>query len=158
MSARLLLVVAILSTIGCDRVTKHFAAETMAGAATRSYLADTVRLGYVENPGGFLGVGATLPPAARVGVFTIGTGVMLLVVVVAALRAGWQGLPLFGVAFLVAGGLSNWADRLVRGTVVDFLNVGIGPVRTGVFNVADVAVMFGAILIVVSQIRSDDHR
>ena len=35
-------------------------------------------------------------------------------------------------------------DRVTRGSVVDFLNVGVGPVRTGVFNVADVAIMVGA--------------
>jgi signal peptidase II len=28
-------------------------------------------------------------------------------------------------------------------SVVDFLNVGIGPLRTGIFNVADVAIMVG---------------
>jgi signal peptidase II len=53
----------------------------------------------------------------------------------------------------VAGGASNWIDRAVRGSVVDFMNVGIGPVRTGVFNVADVAIMLGAVLIVAGELR-----
>ncbi|RPI54782.1 MAG: hypothetical protein EHM55_09825 [Acidobacteria bacterium] len=39
---------------------------------------------------------------------------------------------------------SNWFDRVVRGGVFDFINVGIGSVRTGVFNVADVAIMLRA--------------
>jgi signal peptidase II len=41
----------------------------------------------------------------------------------------------------------------VRGSVVDFLNVGIGPVRTGVFNVADMAIMLGAVLMVLGELQ-----
>ena len=51
--ARLVLAVAIALTISCDRATKHLAATTLAGASGRSFLADTVRLEYVENAGGF---------------------------------------------------------------------------------------------------------
>ena len=54
---------------------------------------------------------------------------------------------MLGVALLIAGGGSNWLDRITRGSVIDFLNVGIGPVRTGVFNVADVAIVMGVALI-----------
>ena len=42
-------------------------------------------------------------------------------------------------------------DRLIHGSVVDFLNVGIGPVRTGVFNVADVAIMLGVGTVMLTQ-------
>ena len=45
---------------------------------------------------------------------------------------------------------ANWLDRVTLGSVVDFLNVGVGPVRTGVFNVADVAIMLGAGVIVIA--------
>ena len=64
---RLALTLAVLSTIGCDRVTKHAAATFLPGLPSRSYLADTVRLGYVENTGGFLSLGAELPSAVRTG-------------------------------------------------------------------------------------------
>jgi len=57
-TCRLVLVGAVLGTIGCDRVTKHLAATTLAGAPGRAYFAETVWLGYVENPGGFLSLGA----------------------------------------------------------------------------------------------------
>jgi signal peptidase II len=48
------------------------------------------------------------------------------------------------VALFVAGGASNLVDRIAHGVVIDFMNVGIGPLRTGIFNVADVAIMLGA--------------
>lgn len=48
---RLVLVLAALVTIGCDRVTKHAATEMLAGEAERSYLGDIVRLGYRAGSG-----------------------------------------------------------------------------------------------------------
>jgi signal peptidase II len=146
----LALTLAVLSTIGCDRITKHAAATFLSGLPTRSYLADTVRLGYAENTGGFLSLGAELPAAARTGLFTIGTGCLLCVLVFIAIRRRWDRLSTLGLALFVAGGASNWIDRVIRGSVVDFLNVGVGPLRTGVFNVADVAIMLGAAVIVIA--------
>jgi signal peptidase II len=148
---RLVLVAAALATISCDRVTKHVAVTTLAGTEGRSYLGDMVRLGYTENPGGFLSLGASLPPGARSVLFTAITGAMLVVVTVLAVRRGMQSWPALGVTLFVAGGASNWIDRILRGFVVDFLNVGIGPVRTGVFNVADMAIMFGSGILVLGE-------
>ncbi len=143
-----MLVLAVLGTIGCDRVTKHIATTTLSGTPGRSYLADTVWVGYVENRGGFLSLGASLPSGVRTVIFTGGTGLMLVAFALMAIRRRWRGWPAVGVALFVAGGASNWIDRAVRGSVVDFLNIGIGPVRTGVFNVADMAIMLGALIVV----------
>lgn len=147
-TSRLVVLLAVVATIGCDRVTKHLATEALAGTTGQSYLADTVWLGYVENRGGFLSLGESLPPILRTAVFTIGTGFMLVAITVMAIRHRWRGWPALGLALFVAGGASNWIDRALRGSVVDFLNIGIGPVRTGVFNVADMAIMLGAAIVV----------
>jgi signal peptidase II len=150
---RIALMMVVLTTIGCDRVTKHAATTMLAGMPDRSYLADTVRLGYVENAGGFLSLGASLPPVARTAFFTIATGFMLFTLVVLVIRRKWDRLPTLGLTLFVAGGASNWIDRIARGSVVDFLNVGVGPARTGVFNVADVAIMLGAGIFVLTEFR-----
>jgi signal peptidase II len=150
---RLALVLVIVATIGCDRVTKHMATETLSGRPTQSYLSDTVRLGYTENTGGFLSLGANLPVAVRTAVFTIGTGLILAALGIVAFRARlspWRGV---GLALFFAGGVSNWVDRALHGSVVDFLNVGVGWLRTGVFNVADVAIMLGAGIFVLAELR-----
>jgi signal peptidase II len=141
--ARLGLVLLIVVAAGCDRVTKHFAEANLADSPTRSFLMDTVRLEYAENAGAFLSLGANWPAAVRTGVFTIGNTILLLGVIVAARRERWSGPMLFGTALFVTGGVSNLVDRVARGSVVDFMNVGIGPLRTGIFNVADVAIMLG---------------
>ena len=149
----LALIVAAVATIGCDRVTKHAASAMLAGQPGRSYLADTVRLDYSENTGGFLGLGADLPPVARTVVFSVGTSLALVALIAFAIRRSLGFLPALGLVFFVAGGSSNLVDRIVRGSVVDFLNVGIGPLRTGIFNVADVAIMCGAGLFVLAELQ-----
>ena len=156
-SLSLALFAALVSTIGCDRLTKHVASTTLPEGQVHSYLADTVRLVYVENPGGFLSLGADLPGVWRIGLFTFVTGTILLGTAAAAARLRLRGWPLIGVSLLVAGGASNWIDRVVRGSVVDFLNVGVGPLRTGVFNVADMAIMIGAaVLVLATMSRHED--
>lgn len=154
-SFRLALILVIVATIGCDRATKHVATETLSGTPTRSYLSDTVRLGYTENMGGFLSVGQNLPLGARTAVFTIGTGLVLLALAIVAFRvrlSRWHGV---GLALFIAGGTSNWIDRAMNGSVVDFLNIGVGWLRTGVFNVADVAIMLGAGIFALAELRRD---
>jgi signal peptidase II len=76
-SVRVALLIAVVATIGCDRMSKRIATATLAGEPGRSYLADTIRLEYAENTGGFLSLGATLPLAARTAVFTCGPGALL---------------------------------------------------------------------------------
>src|SRR5215467_3120101 len=152
-AGRIVVMVAMVATIGCDRVTKHAAMTMLAGEPDRSYLADTVRLGYVENPGGFLSLGARWPSLMRTTFFTVATGIMLLTLAVVAIRRRRDEWSALGAALFLAGGASNWVDRIARGSVVDFLNVGVGPVRTGVFNVADVAIMLGVVTYLFSVFR-----
>ena len=153
LATRLLLVALVGATIGCDRVTKHMAATMLAGAAPRTFLNGSVRLQYAENTGGFLGIGATLPEGARTAIFTLGTGVAMAGLLVLAVRLRRRTWACLGLSLFVAGGLSNWIDRVETGRVIDFMVIGLGPVRTGIFNVADMAVMLGAALFVIAEFR-----
>jgi signal peptidase II len=150
---RLALVFAVAITIGCDRVTKHVATITLAGSPDRSYLGDTLRVVYAENTGGFLSLGANLPAPLRTALFTFATGLALIALAVLVTRRHWNGVAALGVTLFVAGGASNWFDRLAHGSVVDFLNVGIGPLRTGIFNVADIAITVGVALFALAEFR-----
>jgi signal peptidase II len=141
----------VAGTVGCDGATKLMATEHLAGLPTQSFFADTLRLTYAENPGGFLGLGDTLPAWARTTVFTGATGAILLFVIVVAWHSGWQPWKTSALTLFIAGGASNWVDRLGDGHVIDFLNLGIGSLRTGVFNVADMAIMAGAALFVFAE-------
>lgn len=145
-----ILLALVLGTVGCDRVTKHIAATSLEGAPRQSFFADVVRLEYAENPGGFLSLGADLPPAIRSIIFQLGAGLMLVGLLLIAIRLRWRGWPPIGLSLAFAGGVSNWIDRVMHGSVIDFLNIGFGPLRTGIFNLADVAVMLGVSILLVN--------
>lgn len=146
--SRIALLVLVVTTVGCDRVSKHYAATSLAGEPRQSFLGDTVRLEYAENTGAFLSLGSDWSPAAQTAVFTIGTGLVLCGMIAAAIRFRLAGPARVGLALYVAGGASNLVDRVMRGSVIDFLNVGVGPLRTGIFNVADVAILLGVAIFV----------
>jgi signal peptidase II len=148
-----LLCLLLAATAGCDRVTKHLAMTTLAGNPGHSYLGDTVRLDYHENAGGFLSAGATWRPETRTAVFQVANAIFLLGTLFLATRVTWSRLARVGLVMFLAGGLSNLIDRMTLGSVIDFLNIGIGPVRTGIFNVADVAIMAGVGLLMVDHWR-----
>jgi signal peptidase II len=150
-SVALLLLVAM--TIGCDRVTKQLATEHLVGEPTRSFLADTFRLTYAENIGGFLSIGAGMPSTLRNAVFTFVTGALLLILTVFAWRQRDSVWHSAAFALFIAGGASNWFDRVSEDRVVDFMNVGVGWLRTGIFNVADVAIMVGVAVFVFAELR-----
>jgi signal peptidase II len=147
-TARVVVLAAMFATIGCDHLTKHAATALLADSADRVLFADMVRLTYARNSGAFLGFGAALPPIVRLLLFTIATGAALAALAVLVLRSPRVSSHTIGLSLIVAGGVSNWIDRLVSGSVVDFLNVGVGSWRTGIFNVADASIMMGAVLLV----------
>jgi len=146
----------ILGTIACDQATKFVAKRYLQPGATFSYADDMFRLQYVENSGAFLGLGATLPDPWRHLIFTVLVGIFIFALLVYLLRSN-ELTPFATVclAFICAGGLSNLIDRIAYdGRVVDFLNVGIGALRTGVFNIADMGITFGALLMLLESFRS----
>ena len=58
---------------------------------------------------------------------------------------------------MIGGGVGNWIDRVLHaGVVTDFVRIGLGPLRTGIFNVADVAVMAGAGILIWMMWRPDE--
>ena len=136
----------MVMTIGCDQVTKHIATDRLSGNPGLSFLADTLRLEYAENTGAFLSLGENLPDNIRTPLLVGGCGLMLVGLVVFAVRFRVIGGVLVSISLIVAGGMSNLIDRIAHGRVIDFLNLGVGDFRTGIFNVADIAIVAGVIL------------
>jgi len=150
-----MLLIAIVATISCDRITKHVATSALAGAPGRSFLADTIRFEYAENTGAFLSLGADWPSWVRTTIFGVGNALLLSALVVTAIRLRWRRPALLGVSLFATGGASNLLDRILYGNVIDFMNVGVGPWRTGIFNFADMAIMMGAAIVVWAASNAD---
>lgn len=151
--ARLTLLAIVVLTIGCDQVSKRVASTHLVDTPRRSFLNDAVRLEYAENRGAFLSLGADLPPWARTALFIVGTSLVLAACLVSLFTHSWPRPAVLGICLYLGGGASNLADRMADGHVIDFLNIGVGPLRTGIFNVADMAVMAGVALFLVAHFR-----
>lgn len=155
---RWFVLLAILSLcVGCDQMTKSIARDQLADqAAPLSYLSDTFRLQYAENPGAFLGLGGNLPPQARwLLLVVVNSLVALAIGIFVLVQTSMSPLKTLACALLLGGAIGNLIDRVrFDGLVIDFMNLGIGPLRTGIFNVADVAITTGAILLILPQLAA----
>ena len=154
---RALLIFFVLgSCIGCDQVSKDLAQDALRFAPAVSILGDTLHLVYAENPGIAFSLGTTLSPALRFWLFTVGAGLLLVGLVTFILmrhRANRQEIMAYG--FIIGGGASNLVDRLLNdGRVIDFMMVELGMMRTAIFDLADVMILAGVVLLARALWRS----
>ena len=147
-----LVALVLVGCVGCDQISKSAARHYLSGTGIHSFLSDTFRLQYAQNPGAFLSFGESLSPALRYDSFVIGVGVLVVGLIawaVVGARLTW--LQRAALAAVGAGGIGNLIDRIrFDGAVTDFLNLGLGPLRTGIFNVADTIVMLGGVVLLLS--------
>ena len=146
----------LVCTVGCDQVSKHMARTGLSQVGSVTLPAGLGELRLAENPGAFLSLGAKLPEQVRFAIFTLLVGVGLVALFGHLTTCAQIRIPRFvGLSLVMAGGMSNLLDRLLRhGLVTDFVTVQIGSFRTGVFNVADVLIMIGVCTIVWTFLRS----
>jgi len=154
--ATLALLCIVLLNVGCDQATKRIARERLEGRGTVHVVDQVVILRYVENTGGFLGLGAGLPRPLRVTLFVAFPVAVLAAMLLYVIRSPRiAAATLTGFAFLLGGGIGNLIDRLMfDGRVSDFINVGVGRLRTGIFNMADLSVMIGCLLLLLGSLRA----
>jgi signal peptidase II len=141
---RTVLLVFVVALVGCDHYTKHAAKAALDDAPPRPLIAGVLQLTYLENTDSGFGLLRNVPVAVRTPLLTaaqIGAGLVMLL---ACLRRRGRPVVRLGLALLAAGALGNGIDRLARGYVVDFIHLRHWPV----FNVADVLITAGAILLV----------
>ena len=136
----------LLLTICSDQMTKYAARSVLIAAREISFLKGLVTFSLVENHGGFLGIVSNLPVGLRFFFLNIFVALLLFGCLIYLLRFSRQNphtwMPL---ALITGGGFSNLLDRLVgNGGVTDFIIVGLGDFQTGIFNLADVFILFGS--------------
>jgi signal peptidase II len=146
-SRALVTFIILFASIGCDRATKIIAKQNLPQDEVISLWKDTVRLGYTENPGAFLSFGANISEPVRYVVFTLIVGLFLSGLLIYQLSSKQMTRrQVLAMSLVLGGGYGNLIDRVFHeGYVFDFLNVGIGPLRTGIFNVADISITLGVL-------------
>jgi signal peptidase II len=144
-----------LAWIIIDQLTKALFKQLLTPGEVVSFLAGSLLVLPTYNHGAFLSLGADMSDTTRDLIFIYGVLAILVGLLVWLLRSSRLGrVEVIGIACILGGGLSNLLDRCIyHGRVFDFLNMGIGQVRTGIFNVADVGIMLGVALLLVGGVK-----
>jgi signal peptidase II len=143
----------IITNIGCDQVSKQIVRQNITPYETIHLLRNYVTVTNVENTGAFLSLGESLPKTIK--------NILLSLLPFIAITLGFfyvvnkQSLPnlmLAGFCFVIGGGIGNVFDRIVYDSVTDFLHIDFGIFQTGIFNVADLSIMTGVLVILLQSI------
>ncbi|WP_087484361.1 signal peptidase II [Brachybacterium massiliense] len=128
-----------------DQITKNWAVDSLPLLEPQPFIGEILQLTLLYNSGAAWGMGSEITPVVTCLQLVIVAGVILFAV--KAVRSPWYTAAL---GLIMGGALGNIHDRLLRepgpfrGAVVDFLELPSWPV----FNIADMAVVGGAIMIV----------
>jgi signal peptidase II len=150
----------LLSTAGCDQLTKQVAKAELVSARPVSLLNNLIRLEYAENTGAFLSIGEHLPGPILLLVSSLLAGAIIFILVRLTLQnRDVKPSLLIGLSLIAGGSIGNLIDRILNGgAVVDFMNVGIGQLRSGIFNVADVAILIGVCVLMLFMSKKPGKR
>lgn len=126
------------------------------GKGQINVIKDYFQLIWVENKGAFLGMGSDMNPTLRLIFLLILPTIVLAYVIYYIIKTKeLDRLSLIAFCCIAGGGIANVFDRIVFGEVTDFFYIDLGGIfRTGIFNVADLSVTIGMIMLLVSGFSS----
>lgn len=154
----LLILLVVALNLACDQVTKHIATTSLERNTTVQVIGTVFVLQYAQNDGAFLSMGSSLPSGIKPFLLTAMPMLLLLMLLVHVVyqfvvKQTMNSRTAIPFACVIGGGFGNMVDRITQdGYVVDFMNFGIGSLRTGILNVADLSITFGVLFLVVVQI------
>lgn len=153
LSRTLSIILLIVANIAIDQITKFIVRAKIAQHEVIELIGDTFIMTKVENEGAFLGMGSDLGPTLKWILLLILPVIVLGGVVYYILtNKTLDKLSLIAFCCIVGGGIANVFDRFMYGSVTDFFHIDLGGVfRTGIFNVADMSVSFGMILLIIAS-------
>jgi signal peptidase II len=151
----LILAVALVGLVGIDQAAKKAVEAYLPWGDMVEVVGDTFILTRADNRGAFLSLGAELDEPAHTA-FIIALPLALTLVCGIWGVFGKNGrLAFAGLLLVCAGGAGNLFDRIVRGSVIDFMQFDLGFIRTGVLNIADLYITVG-VLIVVGALTAEE--
>jgi signal peptidase II len=150
---RILTIIGILTlNISCDQISKNIARNRIEDHEQISVVDNYITLMRVENTGAFLSLGNSLPKMVRfiflslLPLVILGFGIGYLFT-----KRNLSKSMLLGFAFVIGGGIGNLYDRLVYGSVTDFMHIDFVIFQTGIFNMADVSIMTGMAIVIIGS-------
>ncbi len=147
-----MIILIIMLNLAFDQISKIIVRNEVGNHEIIKLFGHWFTITKVENTGAFLSAGSALPELIRIillSVFPIiflAYGLYMLLV-----KRVMSNLQVVGWCFVIGGGTGNLYDRIVHGSVTDFLHLDLGLFQTGIFNLADVSIMIGMFIILTGQ-------
>tara|TARA_B100000900_G_scaffold59502_2_gene44927 strand:- start:3303 stop:3791 length:489 start_codon:yes stop_codon:yes gene_type:complete len=143
-------------SIALDQLSKIWVRNNFENYIETSIIGNVFTLIKVENTGAFLGMGSELSEIPRILLLIILPVIVLIsITTYTFLEKTLDKFSVIGFSLIIAGGTANIFDRIVYGSVTDFLYLNFGSIfKTGIFNIADLSVTTGMILILISSFKS----
>ncbi|GAA4965468.1 signal peptidase II [Algibacter aquimarinus] len=147
--------IVIILTIAVDQISKIIVRKHINPNEVISVIGKYFSLHNVENTGAFLGMGSDLNPTLRIVLLLIlpiaVLGFVLRYVLKDKTLDNWS---IFAFSSIIGGGIANVFDRIAYGSVTDFFYIKLTDLlRTGIFNMADLSVTTGMIILVIVSFR-----
>jgi signal peptidase II len=136
----------VLSLFVADCATKRAAERSLTVGAPEPVVGEVVRLTLSYNREAAMGLG----PDSRVVLVSLSLAALLALTLIYRRTPAGDRRRAIGVALVMGGALGNLLDRLRSSSgVVDFIDLGLGSLRFWTFNIADVGITAGAVLLMV---------
>lgn len=137
-----------------DQATKLWVKNEFVLHESRKILSNFVRITYIHNPGGAFGT--------RFGNSTFYLALAIVAIVIVTIyffteSADHKGIKT-GFVLILGGALGNLIDRIYLSKVIDFIDIGVNRVRWPTFNLADVAITVGIIIILYFTVTNFDSQ
>tara|TARA_B100001093_G_scaffold273071_1_gene260966 strand:- start:208 stop:696 length:489 start_codon:yes stop_codon:yes gene_type:complete len=143
-------------SIAFDQLSKIWVRNNFESYIEKSIIGDVFTLIKVENTGAFLGMGSELSEIPRILLLIVLPIIVLIsITLYTYLEKTLDQTSIIGFSLIIGGGIANIFDRIVYGSVTDFLYINLGGIfKTGIFNIADLSVTTGMILILISSFKN----
>lgn len=155
---RLALVALIPGIFALDWITKRWVEKHVSFWDTHAVIPGLLSIVHAQNRGAAFSILADAPDVVR-GVVLIGLSGVVTMIVAWMLRGALlkpetnTAVGRLALALVLAGALGNLYDRILRGSVTDFVLVYWGEWQFPAFNVADSAISVGAVLLLIDLWR-----
>lgn len=143
----------VVAVLILDRITKLYIQHNFSPLDIVEVIPGVFNIVHAENPGAAFSMLADAPLAVRRAVLVVASGAVMITIAIMLFRRNDDipnetTLTRLGLALVLGGALGNFWDRVVVGTVTDFLQVFFGSYEYPSFNVADSAIFCGAVLLI----------
>lgn len=153
---RFSLIVFLILNIAVDQISKFIVRLEISDYEHIALIKNIFTLTRVENSGAFLSLGDNMPYIFRLIILTglpllfLGYGLYYLFS-----KPNLPGSMQIALCFLIGGGIGNLYDRIVHGSVTDFMHLDFHIFQTGVFNFADISIMIGVGILLLLSITAN---